>query len=667
LTGNGALSGATATSTSEGAATFTGLAVSLPGTGDALTVTLPLNPALTNNAPSITAGSGNFSVLSAATTTAATSQKAIYSPGNQNLTLAATVSNTSETVNEGTVTFTVFSGATPIGTAVNGTVSNGAASASYTLPGGTGAGTYTIRASYSDTGGVYAASSDSTQTIVVGQATATVSLSNLAQTYTGAPLAAIATTSPAGLNVALTYNGSATAPTAAGSYSVQATIASSEYTGTASGTLVINKAEATITVTPYNVTYNGNAHTATGTATGADGANLSADLSLSATTHTAAGTYPADAWSFHDASGNYLDASGTVNDTIGKASLTVTAANVSRVYGAANPTFSGTIIGAVAGDTLTESFTTTATISSPVGTYAIVPSVAGTNLADYTPTLVNGTLDVTQAGSTTTLSVSSTSITPGQSVTLTATVASTTSGTPTGTVSFYDNGTLLNTTPAPLSADTAQYATTTLAPGIAHTVTATYSGDTNFTGSSSIASSSTNITVAPLDFTLTLPGPATYTVVPGGSITYTIMVAPDYGSYAGPVTFVVNGLPAGATAAFSPSSIPANGGPQTVTVTITTAPATAGLRTAPTVGGRRGGSFALALLLLIGLGGLRRCGRALRRSLPVLILLTASAAALITGCGGTGYFAQAPQNYTVTITAISGSLKQSATITLNVQ
>ena len=42
-------------------------------------------------------------------------------------------------------------------------------------------------------------------------------------------------------------------------------------------------------------------------------------------------------------------------------------------YNTANPTFTGTITGAVNGDTFTESFATTAILSSPVGTYPITP------------------------------------------------------------------------------------------------------------------------------------------------------------------------------------------------------------------------------------------------------------------------------------------------------
>ena len=48
--------------------------------------------------------------------------------------------------------------------------------------------------------------------------TATVTLSGLSAPYTGTPVSVEATTVPAGLAVSITYAGSATPPTAAGSY-----------------------------------------------------------------------------------------------------------------------------------------------------------------------------------------------------------------------------------------------------------------------------------------------------------------------------------------------------------------------------------------------------------------------------------------------------------------
>ncbi|HEX3145653.1 MAG TPA: Ig-like domain-containing protein, partial [Pyrinomonadaceae bacterium] len=53
-------------------------------------------------------------------------------------------------------------------------------------------------------------------------ATAQVTLSNLVQTFDGNPKSVSASSNPAGLNIVVTYNGSATAPTNAGSYAVTA-------------------------------------------------------------------------------------------------------------------------------------------------------------------------------------------------------------------------------------------------------------------------------------------------------------------------------------------------------------------------------------------------------------------------------------------------------------
>jgi hypothetical protein len=81
----------------------------------------------------------------------------------------------------------------------------------------------------------------------------------------------------------------------------------------------INKADADCSsIAGYTVTYDGNAHTATGSCKGVDGLDL-AGLDLSGTTHTAAGTYDDDPWTFTDVTGNYSDTSGTVNDKINKA------------------------------------------------------------------------------------------------------------------------------------------------------------------------------------------------------------------------------------------------------------------------------------------------------------------------------------------------------------
>jgi hypothetical protein len=94
----------------------------------------------------------------------------------------------------------------------------------------------------------------------------------------------------------------------------------------ASGTIVntISQATPSITITPYTTTYDGGAHTATGTATGVGGIDLSSYLILNLTTHTNAGVYSGDIWSFHELTGNYADVSGTVDNSIAKATATIT-------------------------------------------------------------------------------------------------------------------------------------------------------------------------------------------------------------------------------------------------------------------------------------------------------------------------------------------------------
>ena len=108
--------------------------------------------------------------------------------------------------------------------------------------------TYNGSASIPVSGGSYAVSavvdhplsaSSASATLVIAKAPATVSLENLAAAYDGTPKNATATTTPAGLPVNFTYNGSSSAPVQTGSYTVVATIASSDYAGSSIGTFVI--------------------------------------------------------------------------------------------------------------------------------------------------------------------------------------------------------------------------------------------------------------------------------------------------------------------------------------------------------------------------------------------------------------------------------------------
>jgi hypothetical protein len=133
-----------------------------------------------------------------------------------------------------------------------------AGSFSYSPAAGTvlSAGTHNITATFSPTDTTTYSSTSANVNLLVNQAAATVTLSGTAHIYDGTPKGITVTTVPAGISVNVTYNGSATLPTTSGSYAVVATITDLNYTGSASGTLVIAKVTPVITwAAPATITY----------------------------------------------------------------------------------------------------------------------------------------------------------------------------------------------------------------------------------------------------------------------------------------------------------------------------------------------------------------------------------------------------------------------------
>jgi uncharacterized repeat protein (TIGR01451 family) len=248
----------------------------------------------------------------------------------------------------------------------------------------TGAGSCTIAASQAGDSN-YSAATDVPQSFNIGKATATITLSNLSQTYDGTAKSATATTNPVGLNVTLTYAPASQAqrtksklastnPINAGSYTVTATIDDPNYQGSATDTLVINKANATINVTGYTGAYDGQPHGATGTATGAQNEDLSSLLHLgNSYTNVPGGTAN---WTF-DGDTNYNSDSGSVTITITKATPTITWSNPANIiYGTA---LSGAQLNATANTPGSFTYTPAA------GT--VLTSGNGQNLhASFTPT-----------------------------------------------------------------------------------------------------------------------------------------------------------------------------------------------------------------------------------------------------------------------------------------
>ena len=107
----------------------------------------------------------------------------------------------------------------------------------------TNAGTYEVIGTIADNN--YAGSA--TNTFVIAQAEAIVTLADLAHVYDGSAKAASAQTVPEGLTVQLTYNGLADPPTNAGTYQVIGTVVDANYFGAATNSLMIAPAELTVT------------------------------------------------------------------------------------------------------------------------------------------------------------------------------------------------------------------------------------------------------------------------------------------------------------------------------------------------------------------------------------------------------------------------------------
>jgi hypothetical protein len=128
-------------------------------------------------------------------------------------------------------------------------------------------------------------------------------------------------------------------------------------------------------------------------------------------------------------------------------------------------------------------------------------------------------------------------------------------------------------------------------------------------------------TGAPVGFTLTSgAGSSVEAVLPGGAAAFNLTLTPGSGlTYPDPLTLSATGLPAGATVAFSPATIPAGSGVTAVTMTVQTVnqPTSQGELHFP---GGPPGSMALSLLLL-PMAGIKPVRRRLRKlpGLPVVL------------------------------------------------
>jgi len=400
----------------------------------------------------------------------------------------------------------------------------------------------------------------------------------------------------------------------------------------------------------------------TSTITGAlPGDTFTVSYSTTATLTSLPGAYPitATVTGTNVASYNVVVVPGVL--TVQLPVLTATANSFTRVYGAANPTFTGTVTGAINGDIFTETFTTTATTTSLPGSYAIVPVVSGTNLANYSLTIVPGILTITQTGAILLLQASSATTAYGSPLTLTATLTGSGGIVPTGNILFYDGSILLGTVAS--ANGVATLTLSTLAAGV-HTLTAVSAGDANYgpTASNAVAETITGTGGGGTGVTYTMTAsPTSLTIKQGSSATTTLTITPVNG-YIGQVTLGCTTLPQYAGCTFSLPTFSLNGTtPVLVTLTVNTADGLASLHE-PLMPGRTRSMTSLAgftllpAMLLAGIFGLRRrSGFAAMRLLALLLavgtMLTLSGCVTVTVPGGAGTEDTPIGTSTLTVTA----------------
>jgi hypothetical protein len=332
---------------------------------------------------------------------------------------------------------------------------------------------------------------------------------------------------------------------------------------------------------------------------------------------------------------NYNTATANIQLAVNDATLTVSANDATRVYGLPNLVLTGMITGQQNGDNFIESFTTLAKSTSDPGGYPIVPAATGPNLSDYMTVIHNGTLTITKANTITTLSVSNQTPIAGQAFAITATIASVTSGTPTGSVQFYDNGSPLGT-PATMAGGVALLTNLSLTSG-QHAISSSYSGDIDFNPGTAGTSTSLPITLTPPDFTFQLTSSALVSVPFGQPAKFTFHIAPiTVPEYNGPVVFTYSApsMPLDGKITFSPGTVGVNAGPADVTLTLSTPQLSLNqqLEQHP---GSTGGALLALLLLPFGLRRKLRHKAGMYRLTMVAFVafLGLGAMASMTGCG----------------------------------
>src|SRR6266849_6193958 len=439
---------ATGSGTPTGTVTFNdGATVLGPGTLSGGTATLTTS-GLGAGVHSITAiygGDANFAsstspALMQTVSKAASSTSVVSSNSSSNrgvvVTFSATVTSSAASIPTGTVTFQ--DGVTTLGT---GTLSGGTATFATS---GLGTGAHSITAIYGgDANFTGSTSPILTQTIGKAASSTAVASSN----------------NPSIIGTAVTLTASVTSPV----------------TGTLTGTVTFQDGTSAL----GTGTLSGGA--ATFTTSGLTGGTHSITAVYSGDANFAGGTSPALMQTVNKV-GDSTSVDSSNNPSIFGSAVTFTA----TVTSSATSIPTGTVTfqdGAATLGTgmLSGGNATLATSGLGAGVHSITAVYGGdASFASSTSPVLMQT--VNKAASSTSVVSSNSASNRGAAVTFTATVTSSATGTPTGTVTFQDAATMLGT--GTLSGGTATFTTSGLGTG-AHSITAIYGGDANFTGSTS--------------------------------------------------------------------------------------------------------------------------------------------------------------------------------------
>ncbi len=491
----------------------------------------------------ITYASGTLSVNAAALTISAVNASKLYGAAVPALTASYSGFVNGDTASSLTTPPTLTTAATaasPVGT--YSITASGAASANYTI-------------SYA--GG----------TLTVSPAALTITAANASKPY-GAVVPALTASysgfvngdTASSLTSPPTLTTAATAASPVGTYSITASgAASPNYTiSYAGGTLTVNAATLTISAVNASKLYGAAVPALTASYSGFVNGDTASSLTTPPTLTTAAtaaspvGTYSITASGAASANYTISYAGGTL--TVSPAALTISAANASKLYGAAVPALTASYSGFVNGDTASSltsppTLTTTATAASPVGNYPI--QMSGAASPNYAINFVSGTLTILPAAAVALVTSSANPSLPGGAVTLTTALSAVApgAGIPTGTVQFIIDGAVAGS-PAPLGGGTASYTTSALGHGT-HTVAAQYAGDGNFTGTTNLLAGTQVVNTPPV------PGPTaiTYDSATGTQLSLAALLAKASDADGDPIT-----LASMATASANGGSVTSSGG-----------------------------------------------------------------------------------------------------------